>query len=458
MAILVFNDFHHFARNSTLSPTRQGKSAMKKFLLAATMTLIAAGVFGESQTATTLPTEQLPLNELRTFAQVFEQIREAYVEEIDDKTLLENAIIGMLAELDPHSSYLDQEDFEAIQEHASGEFGGLGIEISMENGLIRVIAPMDDTPAAAAGIKAGDLIIQLDDNLVQGMSLQEAIDLMRGPSGTHIELIVVREGVSEPLKFDITRDIIEIKSVRSRMLEPGYGYVRIAQFQENTGEQFAAILKKMKKDKPSLRGIVLDLRNNPGGVLGASVDTADALLDEGIIVTTKGRVASANSSFSAKPGDLLTDLPIVVIINGGSASAAEIVAGALQDNKRALIVGSESFGKGSVQSVLPISEGRAIKLTTARYFTPSGRSIQAAGITPDITLEEAEITFTEPYYVKEKQLPGHLSNQQSQQKKDRTSDNLDQDYQLFQALKLLKAAHIFGETGKHEDLQKVTDQ
>ncbi len=431
---------------------------MKKILLATAMTLIAVCTYSDTQAADTPPQEQLPLNELRTFAQVFEQIREAYVEEIDDKTLLENAIIGMLAELDPHSSYLDQQDFEAIQEHASGEFGGLGIEISMENGLIRVIAPMDDTPAAAAGIKAGDLIIQLDDNLVQGMTLQEAIDLMRGPSGTEIQLLVVRDGLAEPLKFEITRDIIEIKSVRSRMLEPGYGYVRIAQFQENTGEQFAAILTKMKKSKSPLKGIVLDLRNNPGGVLGASVDTADVLLNEGVIVTTKGRVASANSSFSAHPGDLLADLPIVVIINGGSASAAEIVAGALQDNQRALIVGSESFGKGSVQSVLPISEGRAIKLTTARYFTPSGRSIQAAGITPDIILEEAEITFTEQYYVKEKQLPGHLSNQQSQQKKDRASGNFGEDYQLFQALKLLKAAHILGKTAKHEELQKVTDQ
>ncbi len=434
---------------STLSPVCQQNCAMKKTpLLALALPLLTAFCFGETAATETPPAGQLPLDELRTFAQVLEQIREAYVEEIDDKTLLENAIIGMLAELDPHSSYLNKDDFEVLQEHATGEFGGLGMEVGMENGLIKVIAPIDDSPAAAAGIQAGDLIIQLDNQLVQGMTLQEAIDIMRGPQGTGIQLQIIRGAQGQPFEVEIIRDIIQVKSVRSRMLEPGYGYVRIAQFQDNTGEQFTAALKKMKRDEPALKGIVLDLRNNPGGLLGASIDTADALLDDGTIVTTKGRIESSNSSFAAQPGDLLAGLPVVVIINGGSASASEIVAGALQDNKRALVIGSESFGKGSVQSVLPISEGRAIKLTTARYFTPSGRSIQAEGITPDITLAEAELEFTDQHFIKEKQLSGHLDNQQRNDKQSQAKDSMAQDYQLLQALNLLKAAHILGQDPK----------
>lgn len=390
---------------------------------------------------------QLPLQELRTFTRVFDQIRQSYVEEIDDKTLLENAIIGMLAELDPHSTYLNQEDFNDLQEHSSGEFGGLGIEVSMEHGLIKIITPIDDTPAARAGIQAGDLIIKLDEQLVQGMNLQQAIELMRGPKGSTIVLTILRASKDAPLEIEIVRDIIKVHSVRNRILEPGYGYVRIAQFQENTGTQFTIALKNLLADKQPLKGIILDLRNNPGGLLGASIEVVDALIDEGLIVSTKGRIESSNSQFSATSGDLLNGLPIVVIINGGSASAAEIVAGALQDHQRALIIGTESFGKGSVQSVLPISEGRAIKLTTARYFTPSGRSIQAEGIRPDIEIQDAELhVLDSPSYIKEKNLAGHLDNGNSSRTKPDKTAQLADDHQLYEALNLLKAVTILSST------------
>jgi len=386
---------------------------------------------------------KLPLQELRTFTLVFDQIRKAYVEEIDDKSLLENAIIGMLAELDPHSTYLNQDAFENLQEHSTGEFGGLGIEIVMEGGIVKVIAPIDDTPAAKAGIKAGDFIIKLGDQAVQGMSLQEAIELMRGPAGEPILLTIARSSENKPLEIEVVRDIIKVSSVRSNTLEPGYGYVRIAQFQEHTGEQFITALNSLKKDNQPLKGIILDLRNNPGGLLGASIDVVDAILEDGMVVSTKGRLGASNVNHAATPGDMLDGLPVVVIINGGSASASEIVAGALQDHHRALIIGTSSFGKGSVQTVLPISEGRAIKLTTARYFTPKGRSIQAEGIVPDIEIQDAELRYLDSsLYVKEKNLAGHLDNGHKKDKETTKKTNLAGDHQLFEALNLLKGANF----------------
>ena len=390
------------------------------------------------------PKAELPLQELRTFTQVFDQVRQAYVEDIDDKILLENAIIGMLSELDPHSTYLDQSAFDNLQEHSSGEFGGLGIEVGMENGLVKVISPIDDTPAAKAGIKAGDLIIKLDEQVVQGMTLQEAINLMRGPTGEAILLTITRAGEDRPLEIEVIRDTIKVRSVRSNILEPSYGYVRIAQFQEHTDEQFIEALESLKTDKTPLKGLVLDLRNNPGGLFTAAIAVVDTLLEDGLIVYTKGRLGAANTSHSANSGDLLGGLPIVIIINGGSASASEIVAGALQDHQRALVIGTTSFGKGSVQTVLPISEGRAIKLTTARYFTPNGRSIQAEGIIPDIEIQDAELRYLDTsLYVKEKNLAGHLGNEQSQNRKPAEAANLAGDHQLFEALNLLKAANLF---------------
>lgn len=404
----------------------------------------------EKPDATITETGLLPLQELRTFTQVFDQIRKAYVEEIDDKTLLENAIIGMLAELDPHSTYLDHTAFDSLQEHSTGEFGGLGMEVGMEDGLVKVITPIDDTPAHKAGVKAGDLILKLDDQFVQGMNLQDAIELMRGATGEPILLTIAREGEDKPLEIEVIRDIIKVKSVRSSVLEESYGYVRISQFQEHTGIQFVEALESLKEEAKPLQGLVIDLRNNPGGILGASIEVADALLDKGKIVLTKGRLNTSNGHHDAMPGDILGGLPVVVIINGGSASASEIVAGALQDNKRAIIIGTSSFGKGSVQTVLPISEGRGIKLTTARYYTPSGRSIQAEGIVPDIEIQDAELRIkNNGVFVKEKNLTGHLNNDKSESAKELKTTKLDGDYQLYEALNLLKGAKFLNQKNEN---------
>ncbi|HEY7775444.1 MAG TPA: S41 family peptidase, partial [Kineobactrum sp.] len=321
---------------------------------------------------------RLPLDELRIFADVFNQIRLGYVEDIDDSTLLEYAIQGMLMNLDPHSAYLNEDAFDDLQTSTTGEFSGLGLEVGMEDGYVKIIAPIDGSPAAEAGLMAGDVILKLDDKSVKDMTLNEAIELMRGPKGSSIDLQIGRPGDSQPFDVTLVRDTIKVASVRERFLEPGYGYIRVAQFQSGTGQDIAAALARLM-DKNDLKGLVLDLRNNPGGVLGASVDVAGLFMDGGLVVYTEGRLANSEARYSARPGDASNDAPLVVLINGGSASASEIVAGALQDHSRAVIMGTESFGKGSVQTVMPISESRAVKLTTALYFTPKGRSIQAAG-------------------------------------------------------------------------------
>lgn len=407
------------------------------------------------------PEEQLPLDDLRKFTEVFSRIKAAYVEEVSDRKLLESAIKGMLSDLDPHSTYLAPKDYEELEESTSGEFGGLGIEVGMENGFVKVIAPIDDTPAHKAGVLAGDLIIKLDEKPVKGMSLEEAVKLMRGKPGTVLTLTIMREGESAPIEIDVTRDVIKVTSVKSRMIENGYGYVRITQFQAETGRQFRQALSKLEEEHGGdLDGLIIDVRNNPGGVLQAAVETADALLDEGLIVYTEGRIQSSRLRFSAKAGDIMEGTPIVVLINGGSASASEILAGALQDHGRAVVMGTKSFGKGSVQTVIPLDETHAIKMTTARYYTPEGRSIQATGIKPDIEVRPAELTELDgrPFFT-EADLSGHLKGQdeeqerlERQQQAETPASAAERDYQLRSALNLLKGMNILNrrDQGKNQ--------
>ena len=423
---------------------------------------IGSGVLAERSDSA----QMLPLDELRTFTDVFARVKNDYVEPVEDKTMLENAIRGMLAGLDPHSSYLDEKEFKELQVGTSGEFGGLGIEVGMEDGFVKVISPIDDTPAQRAGVQAGDLIIRLDDTPVKGMSLGDAVNLMRGKPGTSIRLTIVREGEEKPLEISVKRDIIRVKSVKSRMLEKGYGYLRISQFQSKTSDNLLQAMDDLKKENgEALKGLVLDLRNNPGGVLDGAVAVSDAFINDGLIVYTEGRIDDSKMRFTARPGDVLNGAPLVVLVNQGSASASEIVAGALQDDKRALIVGAKTFGKGSVQTILPLSNGGAVKLTTARYFTPSGRSIQAEGITPDIQFDNVKVTAADKsdMNIKEADLSRHLMNgtdkpktedadkapveetpaDKDGKKDDKTDEPLaSSDYQLYQALNLLKGLAI----------------
>ncbi|WP_374979214.1 S41 family peptidase [Pseudomonas solani] len=393
----------------------------------------------------------LPLDELRTFAEVLDRIKSAYVEPVDDKTLLENAIKGMLSNLDPHSAYLEPEAFQELQESTSGEFGGLGIEVGTEDGFIKVVSPIDDTPASKAGIQPGDLIVKIDGQPTKGLSMMEAVDKMRGKAGSPIVLTLVREG-GQPFDVELKRAVIKVKSVKSQLLDKNYGYIRITQFQVNTGEEVGKALVKLRKENSDkkLAGLVLDLRNNPGGVLQSAVEVADHFLTKGLIVYTKGRIANSELRFSADPADASEGVPLVVLINGGSASAAEIVAGALQDHKRGVLMGTDSFGKGSVQTVLPLNNDRALKLTTALYFTPNGRSIQAQGIVPDVEVARAKVTREQDSEnFKEADLAGHLGNgnggadkPSSGKAKSAQARPQDDDYQLSQALNLLKGLNV----------------
>ncbi|MCB1773927.1 MAG: S41 family peptidase [Gammaproteobacteria bacterium] len=398
--------------------------------------------------------DKLPLEELRVFAEVFGRIKKDYVEPVDDRELLNYAIEGMLSGLDPHSAYLNEEDYKDIRVGTSGEFGGLGIEVGMENGFVKVISPIDDTPAKRAGVRSGDVIIRLDGKPIKGMSLDDAVKLMRGKPGTDITLTIVRDGVDKPLEIVVTRDVIKTVSVKHRMLDPGFGYVRLSQFQARTPEDMLTGIGAMKRQAGgSLKGLVIDLRDNPGGVLNAAVAISDAFLTAGTIVYTEGRIRDSQLRFKAAPDDVLEGAPIVVLVNGGSASASEIVAGALQDHKRAVIMGQQTFGKGSVQTIVPVNDTTAVKLTTARYFTPNGRSIQAEGIVPDIVLQNVHLTRGEdgPARIKESDLAGHLANPEEADGEGRRKgsgrdagkdDGEADDYALNEALNLLKGLAI----------------
>ena len=394
----------------------------------------------------------LPLEELRTFAEVMDRIKAAYVEPVDDKTLLENAIKGMLSNLDPHSAYLGPEDFAELQESTSGEFGGLGIEVGAEDGQIKVVSPIDDTPASKAGIQAGDLIVKINGQPTRGQTMTEAVDKMRGKIGQKITLTLVRDG-GNPFDVTLARATITVKSVKSQLLESGYGYIRITQFQVKTGDEVAKALAKLRKDNgKKLNGIVLDLRNNPGGLLDQAVGVADIFLDGGEVVSQRGRDPRDIERFNARSGDLTKGLPMVVLINSGSASAAEIVAGALQDHQRAVVMGTQTFGKGSVQTVMTIDGCGAkpcgLKLTVSRYYTPSGRSIQSQGITPNVVVDatapapdgaDAEI-------VRERNMERHLRNEQGEKPAEHKRLS---DYQLQVALDYLKSWTVFSkQSGK----------
>ncbi len=391
--------------------------------------------------------------QLNLFGDVFERVRADYVEEVSDKDLIESAINGMLAALDPHSSYLNPDRFEEMQVQTKGEFGGLGIEVTMENGLVKVVSPIDDTPAHKAGILAGDLITHLDGEQVVGMTLSEAVERMRGPVNTDINLTIQREGAENPIDVTITRAIIKIQSVRSRVEEDA-AYIRITSFTEQTERDVKAAVKKVKEELDgAMTGVILDLRNNPGGLLDQAVAVSDLFLDKGEIVSTRGRRSDSTQRFNAKSGDLANGLPVIVLINGGSASASEIVAGALQDHRRALVLGTVSFGKGSVQTIIPLSGHGALRLTTARYFTPSGRLIQAKGIDPDIVVERARVeTVEQERRRSEASLRNRLPSED--EKNGTAADELEkarqrsaaarQDYQLARALDLLHGLTLFG--------------
>ena len=386
---------------------------------------------------------EVPLEKIQVFAEVFERIRSSYVEEISDEALLDSAIRGMLNDLDPHSSYLPPTDFEDIREDTRGEFGGLGIEVARDNGLIRVVTPIDGTPAAEAGLKPGDLIFKIDEQDIRGTPLSEAIKMLRGPVDSTVTLEIMRNG--EELTFELTRALISVTSVRGQFIEPGFAWIRISQFQEDTGPETLARLTSLDEQTP-LQGVVLDLRNNPGGVLGAAVDVVNAFVDGGVVVSTKPRIATQGTEFRAKVSDFNFDqVPLVVLINEGSASASEIVAGAIQDMRRGVVMGTQSFGKGSVQTLLPLPDQSALKLTTSLYYTPSGRSIQNNGILPDIRVEQGTLDVEEnPFAFRERDLNKRLDNPTDDLIESDTEANAltENDYQLSEALNMLKGISI----------------
>jgi carboxyl-terminal processing protease len=462
------------------TPKKISQVIMNKNWLKALLALSIIGLLGYS-VGTTLRLNRTaePRSEtdyLRLLSQVKSLVKEKYVETVNEKKLMEGAVNGMLASLDPHSVYLPPEFFREMNVEISGSFGGLGIEITISDDKLTVIAPIDDTPAFRAGMKAGDFIWKIDGKPTRGLTIGEAVKRMRGPAGTGVTLSVIRKNSPQPLVFKLVRAVIKIKSVKSRTLEPGYGYVRIAQFQERTGEEFATALEALRKNNGgTLRGLVLDLRNNPGGLLDAAVAVAGRFVDgkaeNGLIVATKGRQASANMDLTTGMNNKEPRYPVVVLINGGSASASEIVAGALQDHKRAVIMGTQSFGKGSVQTIFPMRGGAGLKLTTARYYTPKGRSIQAKGITPDIIVESGEVLKPgkkKEFSFHEKDLANHITDGSDEQggngehvvtpeqakephrepaKNPHSKDGKDvRDSQLDRALDLLKGVELFGPT------------
>jgi carboxyl-terminal processing protease len=383
------------------------------------------------------------MNDVRQFAQIFSLVKQAYVEPVDDKTLLQSAVKGMLANLDPHSEYLDEKAMSDLNEDTTGSYAGLGIEVLTVDGTLRVVAPIDDSPAERGGIKAGDTIVRIDGKPITSENAADASNMLRGKPGTSITLSVVHDGSNVPVDIRLTREEIRVASVKARWIEPGYVYLRISQFQEDTGGEVKRKLAQLRDKQQPIKGLVLDLRSNPGGLLTAAVEVSDDFLDSGVIVTTKGRAKGSDLSFSATPGDLIDGAPIVLLTDNGTASAAEIVTGALKDNHRALIMGRRTFGKGVVQTVLPIDETHAVKLTTARYYTPSGISIQAEGIKPDIELGDLKLVASDaqPNFINgERDLPGHLkgaNEKDGDDDKPAARGNTD-DYALTEAVNVLK--------------------
>ncbi|GGI89778.1 S41 family peptidase [Legionella impletisoli] len=436
-------------------------------LLSTTMAglLAVAVVLPISAAAEATNSQRIPMEEVQRFSNAISQIKKYYVKQTDDKELFDNAIRGMLTGLDPHSTYLNEDDFKELQTATNGEFGGLGIEVTLEGGVVKVVTPLVDTPAFKAGVKAGDYIIKLGDKSVQGMELKDAVQIMRGKPGSTIDITVLRKGENKPLSFTLVREKILIKSVKSKLLDNKFGYIRLTQFQALTSKDMLDAIAQLKQESGGkLQGLVLDLRNNPGGLLDSAIQISDAFInndkqgEEEKIVYTEGRLPGTQFTALANPGDILNNAPMVVLINNGSASASEIVAGALKDNKRAVILGTQSFGKGSVQTVLPLDDKRGIKLTTALYYTPAGTSIQAKGITPDIIVEEVSIPKAEDEAkftgFTEADLNGHLLNNNSNDPKAKekilssaptTEDEQDlihNDYQLYAALTILKGLAI----------------
>ncbi len=394
--------------------------------------------------------------QIEVFTEVLRQIEKNYVEPQDTQKLIYGAIKGMVQSLDPHSSFMTRDEHQELLIETKGSFSGVGIEISVRDNILTVVSPIEGTPAYEAGIKSGDKIVRIDDQPTNDMTLTDAVKSIRGPKGSKVKLTVMREGVDKPLDFEIVRDVIPLKSVRSYLLAPGVGYVRISNFQSKTARDLSSSLDKLEKEH-EVKGLILDLRNNPGGLLSQAIDVSDIFLDSGVIVSTKGRNASQNMEVSAKKNSPWRGYPIIVLVNGGSASAAEIVAGALQDNKRAMILGTRTFGKGSVQTILPLSDGSGLRLTTARYYTPSGRSIQLSGIEPDIKLEfvaPEEKEEEKAKFIREKDLKGHMNNEdeeeegaqpgtQDEEIDERAQRLLEMDNQVRQAVQLLQTWDIF---------------
>ncbi|MFZ2446979.1 MAG: S41 family peptidase [Syntrophobacteraceae bacterium] len=394
---------------------------------------------------------------LKLFSDVMSIVQENYVDKVEQKKLMYGAINGMLRELDPHSSFLKPEDYKELQIETKGKFGGLGIEITIRDNILTVVAPLEDTPADKAGIQANDQIMKIDDQPTQDMSLMDAVQKMRGPKGSKVKLTIIRKGERKPLEFELVRDIISIQSVKSRSLEPGFGYVRISSFQSGTANNLRTALDQLENENPGMQGLILDLRNDPGGLLDQAVEVSDEFLDEGLIVYTGGRLDSQKMRFEARKNTKQHQYPIVVLVNSGSASASEIVAGALQDHKRAIIMGEQTFGKGSVQTVIPLNDGSALRLTTSLYYTPSGRSIQAKGIVPDIVVKKEtvktgdETPGDEVTRIREKDLPRHMENRKTEPASKQEASAADskklveQDNQVRRALDLLKGAKIMAQ-------------
>ncbi len=434
------------------------KNRSKLYLLVIAALLVSLGGWSTLRAKSNAPDNPEVYQYLRLFSDVMSIVQDNYVEKVEPKKLMHGAINGMLRELDPHSSFLKPEDYKELQIETKGKFGGLGIEITIRDNILTVVAPLEGTPADKAGIQANDQIMKIDDQPTQDMSLTDAVQKMRGPKGTKVKLTIIRKGERKPLDFELVRDIISIQSVKFRSLEPGFGYVRISSFQSGTANDLRKGLDQLESENPGMQGLVLDLRNDPGGLLDQAVEVSDEFLDHGLIVYTGGRLDNQKMRFEAHKNAKLHNYPIVVLVNSGSASASEIVAGALQDQKRAIIMGEQTFGKGSVQTVIPLNDGSALRLTTSLYYTPSGRSIQAKGITPDIIVKRETVKSGEEGpgedapRVREKDLPRHMENQKSDSPgKHETAQAeakkmVEGDNQLRRALDLLKGYKIMAQT------------